>query len=1110
MSYSLQTLENYPYVRVNKIDSGTVTEVTVNPAIFGTISAYKFSGEALAVVTDVSPDSTGTIGNPLNPPPESQVVLISKSDGYVLFGGNSVAGTRMYAQAGAVYGLLANPFPSGVHALFGASSALINAFYLVRSDEPTIVRSYLLGAGAMTQNGTFDAGAPVTGLLLSPSGRMLAVNTGSHTYLRAGVGFGSAATLSAIEDVAGETLALSHDGRDVIVDSGDLDSQLQHLTVTFTTGLTGNFSAATGVGTRPPIALSAPVDAAFRTASFSPDGVLEVSVVTNADRIVRLFYARLDSAYVCVNGYRDVVTASHSGSSTRRYSASSSTLVIADNAGATGRFRLYERDTVSKPQRTISTTLTDVQRCHMTSDGAFVVLAGGSRTELHRWTGLAYELVRTIEGFTGFCKFSPDNSRLVLGGVVGSSLVVRMYAHSGDDYDLDFSRTYSTTHPTPGGAAWAPDSAQVVLSNDLDAWSLTADGTSGSTSYGTQDVAGWVSAHRPITLSANRFAQGVYEETGYSIEIRNAAGAAIQSIPLASAPSSLVLAGSRLMFVQDDMVRIFKDSGTGFVIEASYDGSAFGVSPDGTRLHIYSGQSAPTPRSGHGTIPLTLNMEAAARVTRPDWQQQFVIQPATVMAEPALAVTSGTPSSRNVWGKMAFPPVSASGHIDLHSTDATAAPLLTTGRVNTYLLGVNLLQKANETITCATDGADLTCTDEFVVLATASVPFAAVFTPRALSSVSTFALAWTSPAMESPLVMESLTPDGTFHAHNGESHFHHLAATPYSAVEELAFAAGYAVADVSDVQASSSGALILFKVDGAYKLAGEGEGGDYVNYTDMSGVFVTAYRNVGTTFEEVGYVTHPTGTTVKNIAFSLTTPLMSYFAIHADDPSAAKQGRNVLKIGETLDHIGVEWEAGMTNSYCAFSPDETHFVATYQRASAASTISLYRLATDHGSYEKTDTEAVAFGPVDYSGCASVVVAHGGAAPFTIYDVVNDELVPHEINAFEWDENTLILDVMWIDCDTIAVLDPDDISVVGPGGGDPYTDDGDDGDDPVEPPEDPGDDWGVIDKVPRDDGGGDSWPDDGTLAPDGGTPYDWDDGIYSTAYPPTLTANVFYG
>lgn len=100
--------------------------------------------------------------------------------------------------------------------------------------------------------------------------------------------------------------------------------------------------------------------------------------------------------------------------------------------------------------------------------------------------------------------------------------------------------------------------------------------------------------------------------------------------------------------------------------------------------------------------------------------------------------------------------------------------------------------------------------------------------------------------------------------------------------------------------------------------------------------------------------------------------------------------------------------------------------------------------------EKLDTKEVPFGPVSFSSCLDVVVAHGGEPPFTWFQIdENEELIWYPVVLPDFGE-IVILDITFMgDCEHIAVLTPDEVIVIAKGNDEPKSE--------VPLPDDPGED-----------------------------------------------------
>ena len=214
-------------------------------------------------------------------------------------------------------------------------------------------------------------------------------------------------------------------------------------------------------------------------------------------------------------------------------------------------------------------------------------------------------------------------------------------------------------------------------------------------------------------------------------------------------------------------------------------------------------------------------------------------------------------------------------------------------------------------------------------------------------------------------------------------------------------------------------------VQGFTKSGGAGSG-LRLDYRTLSGVFVTLYdldaEGDSPIFREREFVMHPPNTIISDYVFS---DMARTFLYHVRGT-----GRHVYDIMEKDDVkpfrlMGVEAEPDDEASFAAVSPHETHFVVTYKNE-LGSNVRLYLLSVvdDVRTYEEKDTDLVAFGPPAFSACDTVLVAHGGEEPYTLYmhDRPTETLIEAEIGFTNWtDRSEIIFAIFSQDCQSVVVV-----------------------------------------------------------------------------------------
>jgi len=310
-------------------------------------------------------------------------------------------------------------------------------------------------------------------------------------------------------------------------------------------------------------------------------------------------------------------------------------------------------------------------------------------------------------------------------------------------------------------------------------------------------------------------------------------------------------------------------------------------------------------------------------------------------------------------------------------------------------------------------------------------PYLTVFHEEEPYTLTTYLLEASIPTGAALRKIWCLSPEGDLlHFGSGGTNWHIRTSSPFGDVLYVPFEGDYEARFVSDVLYSPTGRTVIWTSPAGLQAATSDYDNQYTKFSRLNGVFVSVYTRKDDSLVEKGFVTHAEGSRISNIVFSKTPLSLSYFVAH-DQGSAAVRGRHIFDThGNVLALKGVEFEDGMTASFLAYSPFEEHFAVTYQYTGKPSEIVLYRFDAQL-NYVELDREPVPFGPVAYSSCEDIVVAHGGTAkPFTIYKRIETELVEQPYPEMDWQHEGLILDIAFMNnCEQLVVVTPDKIVVV---------------------------------------------------------------------------------
>lgn len=231
---------------------------------------------------------------------------------------------------------------------------------------------------------------------------------------------------------------------------------------------------------------------------------------------------------------------------------------------------------------------------------------------------------------------------------------------------------------------------------------------------------------------------------------------------------------------------------------------------------------------------------------------------------------------------------------------------------------------------------------------------------------------------------------------------------------------------VSMLKPSTSGALLPVIRDGA---------GAYLDVRTLEGTFVSVWDRGGMTFRERAFIQHLVGTVVSDLQFSEDGKLFSY---HTERPNLADQsglGRLIYDISQPpfLSYRGVLREAGDVASKIAFKSDSTYAVVTFD--SVTDNIKLLKFTTGY-QYSVVDTQLVPYGIPAYSKCETVVVAHGGNPPYTLYNHIHDQtqdrLQQVPLPPIDWGtDSKIFLAAFMPDCSKLIIVTDEDIKLVDP-------------------------------------------------------------------------------
>lgn len=231
--------------------------------------------------------------------------------------------------------------------------------------------------------------------------------------------------------------------------------------------------------------------------------------------------------------------------------------------------------------------------------------------------------------------------------------------------------------------------------------------------------------------------------------------------------------------------------------------------------------------------------------------------------------------------------------------------------------------------------------------------------------------------------------------------------------------------------------------------------GQYLDARTLQGTFVTVYDRDDQSdadvkpFRQRDMIQHILNTKISDIVFAPQGKALSYHASNPGNAEASGLGRFVydLQSESRIIFRSVLWTSGDEQSLAAYQPEGQYLAVTYRNQAAGNTIKLYQIANDQTATLR-DSRVVAYGPVAYSKCETIVVAHGGPEPYSLFShtFVPDVLVAVPLPDIEWSTDSQILGLLFTDdCAAVVIVTPGQIVVI----------DVDDGTTEDEAPEGPG-------------------------------------------------------
>lgn len=990
MPYSVRTQSTFPFVSITKIteEGAPAGSVELDPPMATELIDFSYAPTDDKIAITYNMRREDTVGDTANPPPASEVVLISKGGQSIMFGGNTLAGPQLYQRAVPTYlkrpGNFPLPITTGVYYTLGATSPADEAFALVQSDTPKVVRVYE----------ALDA----------PEWALIEDYTLSEDVARvewlgnSTLGFGDYVL------VHGQTQGW------VIAPSNDTISQAAPgRPILAATVLSGALTTVEDTGSG--LVVCTYLDGTVLSTLTLPGGVTGMKARFAGEVIVASGTTALCHSWAKVSGSWRLVATNGSGpygdmdEPLVSLDSPASRVAVSGYNGATPQVTTLARTTVNFPifnQTNPTTALTNIVCCDVSQDGQWLVLGNGTNAEIHQLVSGTWTLQQTLAyGF--LCKFSPDGVYLVVGNgnspATGQTGGVRIFKRSSGTYSQLVQMTGSTVagfFSSGTDCCWSQDGLRILVQGGgavtLAVITRTSD-TSDSFSQSqittpSSAVNGCAIANTGTGAYGYVYVGPVGNGNGKIIYRTASSGSTIvQTITLTTQiPQAVALSSdANYMAVLLDVApffRYYKRSGTTWseittgIPTISAAQNAIRFNSNGTRLIIGSKGSTST-----ATLYSKSGDALSAIVTTPTLSGFVNDIGMSADGSVSLAVTSGTPYAY-IWGE--YSTVAVPAYVTANTFTAWSRVTLETFRGGSYLDG-----------RCA-DGTGFHFT-------ASGVP--AYEEETVIDFMTGYVVRDVTRMVGSP------GSSATIYVVKYQGVWNVFSATPGSE--------GVNFTDLDGVFCS------VFKLDES----------DPENPV----------------MREVGYQVHDVGTELKHPQWGPLGTAFSYFAI-SDNPANETMGRYVFGVNDLLGLYlgGVIWSPDMLDSFIAWDSTEAHFVATYSRTDTTTNdVRLYDVIDTGQHFTEWDAQPVAFGPCDYSACNQVIVAHGGTPnPFTLYDVSitgeeSGTLTVHPMDDFDWGHNTLIIDVKFEDCGNIAVLTPDEVVEVVAGGpegaGDGYDD-----------------------------------------------------------------------
>lgn len=308
----------------------------------------------------------------------------------------------------------------------------------------------------------------------------------------------------------------------------------------------------------------------------------------------------------------------------------------------------------------------------------------------------------------------------------------------------------------------------------------------------------------------------------------------------------------------------------------------------------------------------------------------------------------------------------------------------------------------------------------------------------------------------------------------------------------------------------NSGALLPVIRDGA---------GAYLDVRVLEGTFVSVWDRLNGHFRERGFVQHLIGTVVSDLQFSPNGKVFSYHTERPDSTDQSGLGRFIYDISllPFISYRGVMRFPGDVASRIAFDEATTYAVVVFD--GTTDNVQLLKFGVNY-TYAVIDTDLVPYGIPAFSKCDTVVVAHGGPQPYTLYSHLQkgepgDRLEQVPVLVADWNADSKIFAAAFMpDCSKLIIVTDEEIHLIDPESGEEEEEPTEleqplDPEDEVEIEPDPNDNEAIIIENP---GGDDDDDDDdsSSAGPGSGPGYETDgNSVSNISYLPYASINITF-